>query len=101
MNEARLELQAHSKEPVVLKREVLKDDPFARLATPGAIHASVGFHVGTQHNFGEYKILAIVTLTCDQNEPTLDRAAELALLKGMEYAGEGFKILAGQKTESG
>jgi hypothetical protein len=80
----------------VLKREVLKDDQFARLATPGATHSNVGFQVGTQHNFGEFKILAVVSLACDQNEATLDRAAELALLKAMEYAREGFKILAGE-----
>jgi hypothetical protein len=95
MNEARVELQANGQEPRVLKREALKDDQFTRLATPGAVHSNVGFHIGTQHNFGEFKILAIVTLSCDQNEAVLDRAAELALLKAMEYATEGFKILAG------
>lgn len=96
MNDARVELQPDNGDPRVLRREVLKDDQFTRLATHGAVHASVGFHVGTQHDFGRFKILAIVNLTCDQNTDTLDRAAELALLKAMEYANEGFKILAGE-----
>jgi hypothetical protein len=98
LNEARVEYQPDGGDPRVLKREVLKEDQFARLATPGAVHSSVGFHIGTQHDFGRFKILAIVSLTCDQNEATLDRAAELALLKGMEYANEGFKILAGESV---
>jgi hypothetical protein len=95
MNEVRVELQRDGAEPHVLKREVLMSDQFRALVTPQAAHASVGFQVGTQHNFGEFKILAVVTLSCDQDERTLDRAAELALLKCMEYANEGLKILMG------
>lgn len=99
MNEVRVEVQVGDGPAEVLKREVLKEDQFAQLATPGAIHGNVGFNVGTSQNFGDVKITAVVNLTCDQNEPTLDRAAELALLKAIEYMQGGFSILAGKKAE--
>jgi hypothetical protein len=97
VNEARVEAQEDGRDPRVLRREVLDSDQFKALATPGAIHSTIGFNVGTSQNFGNVKITAIVNLTCDQNEPLLDRAAELALLKAIEYMNVGFQLLAGQQ----
>jgi hypothetical protein len=93
VNSARINIERDGQETQTVKETVLHGDEYARLATPGGIHATVGFNVGTQHDYGKAKIMAIVTLVCDQNTATLDRAAELALLKAVEYANEGMRIL--------
>lgn len=92
--EGRVEVQEEGKEPRVLKRE--PPDRFADLATPGAIHSTVGFTVGSSQDFGKMKVVAYMTVTCDQREATINHAGELAFMKAVELFQDGFRILTGE-----
>jgi hypothetical protein len=96
--EALLEMGKEGETARAIRRETLAGDPFDKLCTPGGVHASVGFNVGTQANFGELKISATVRLQCDQNEKVMDKAAEMAFKKTLEYMKDGFAILSGGST---
>jgi len=91
VNTARVDVEQDGKTRTV-HHEVL-GDPFTRLATPGAVHSTVGFTVGMGENYGALKISAHVTLTCDQNEPTLNKAGEMSFRKTLELMKDGWENL--------
>ena len=59
-NEVRVEVEKEG-EPA----RTLKSDPFVYMATPGQTHASVGFSLGTQQDFGKLKITASVNIVLE------------------------------------
>jgi hypothetical protein len=71
-------------------------DPFAALCTPGLTHASVGFSLGTSQDYGRLKVVATVRVDCNQSTATMDKAAEMAFSKALEYMKDGFSILSGE-----
>jgi hypothetical protein len=72
-------------------------DTFERLCTPGQTHASVAFTIGKSVGFGELKVSAHVTLTCDQNEATLNEAGLHAFNKALEFLNDGFSLLQNEE----
>jgi hypothetical protein len=91
-NEVRVEVEKEG-EPA----RTLKSDPFVYMATPGQTHASVGFSLGTQQDFGKLKIMASVNVTCDQTTPVMNEAGRMAFEKALEFLNDGLSILS---TES-
>jgi hypothetical protein len=70
-------------------------DPMNTLWTPGERpHARVGFTLGTQHNFGELKVTASVSLECDQNDVAVNTAGMLAFNKALELMNDGIAVMA-------
>ena len=84
----------------LLKEEVI--DPVKWIYTPGdGPHSTVGIAVGTQRNFGEFSIKAAVHLECDQNFNSMDKAAEIAFTKALEYVNSGMQIAVQQGMVQG
>jgi hypothetical protein len=54
---------------------------------------SIGYKRALQ-SFGGEALDVHVSIACTQNEPTLDRAGELALRKVLELHGRGVELLA-------
>lgn len=91
-NRAVLETEINGKSTVVKDAPI---DPFHGLLTVGsnAPRASVSMTVGRSFNYGEVKVTAHVTLQCDQNKATIDKAAEMAFQKAVEYVNDGLSLL--------
>jgi hypothetical protein len=87
-----VEVQEEGREPRVLKEAPMTDE-FALLASPGEIHARVGFSLGTQHDFGRIKVTATVSLECDQHELVINKAGEKAFRKAQELLDDGLRIM--------
>lgn len=69
----------------------LKIDKFRRLSTPGnGPKAKVSMNVTESYEYGSIRVGASVTLTCDQNTSTIDRAGQMALEKAVELMKAGF-----------
>lgn len=76
----------------ITKSGQLTDDQFRSLVTdPTGVLARVSLNVGESENYGALKVGATVTLTCDQNEVTINRAGELAFYKALELMKDGYK----------
>lgn len=58
-------------------------DPFPQVAQYDQA-AKVTISLGRSLPYGEVKVSASVTLVCDQNEVTINRAGEIAFLKAQE-----------------
>lgn len=43
--------------------------------------------------YGEEKISVSVSVACDQNEATINKAGELTFLKGVELVSDGWSVL--------
>jgi hypothetical protein len=86
INEARLSVEKEGK-VTELKRENV--DRFSSICKLRGPHAQVGVNLGTSIHFGDMKIDVSVTLTCNQNEASMDEAARLAIEKGHEYMNLG------------
>jgi len=83
-----------------LKEEAI--DPVKWIYTPGeGPHAAVAMTVGTQRNFGEFSIKAVVQLECDQNSNSMDKAAEIAFTKALEFINSGMQIAIQQGMVQG
>lgn len=55
--------------------------------------AKVTTTYGRSLPFAEEKLSVEVSLTCDQNETTINEAGKLGLLKAMELANDGWSII--------
>ena len=93
----------HTKQVVetkLLKEEVI--DPVKWIYTPGdGPHSAVAMTVGTQRNFGEFSVKAAVQLECDQNFNSMDKAAEIAFTKALEFINSGMQIAIQQGMVQG
>lgn len=81
---------------------VLTTDEYSKLATrmisrgqPGGLqepaqHARVSFSYTLGVEFGTEKVAATVTLNCNQDEPTINRAGELAFTKAVELVNDAW-----------
>lgn len=98
MNGARLTVEQTGQPTRELKNVRLTEDAYARLATPGAIHAQVNLLVQRMVGYGELKVCASVNLTCDQNEPMLNEAGLRAFEKAVEFVNDGFTLLTMETT---
>ena len=68
-------------------------DPLARLVTEGHPQAVVSLTVGKSANYGELRISASVTYSCDQNEKTVNEAGFLAFEKATELVSDAWGTL--------
>jgi len=73
----------------------LTGDKFANLLTKhdGAPRARVNVGYSESTEFGANKVSASVTLECDQDEKTINKAAELAYYKAREIVDDGWSLL--------
>lgn len=70
---------------------VLKTDKFRALVSAGdGPKAKVSMNVTESYDYSSIRVGASVTLTCDQNTRTIDRAGQLALEKATELMKAGF-----------
>lgn len=70
-------------------------DPFEELLTPGTDKAHVGCtYKRALQSYGGEALSFSVTVSCDQNEATINRAGELTMMKVIEMLGEGTDLLA-------
>ena len=66
-------------------KAAVQEDPYDALWTNRTVDpARVSINISHSEDFGAIKVSANVTLNCDQNEPTINRAGELAFLKARE-----------------
>jgi hypothetical protein len=98
MNNWSLTVEKEGRKPIT-KHGQLQGDEFAALVTdPTGILARVNMNIGEGEDYGRLKVGASVSLTCDQNEPMIDKAAELACRKSMELMQDGYKLLTGETS---
>lgn len=83
----------------------LTSDEFVKLWSPGpgvsprgVPHARVSFSYTLGVDFGTEKVAATVTLDCDQTEPIIDRAGELAFTKAVELVNDAWSELTRKKA---
>lgn len=74
-------------------------DPFEKICTPGKTHASVSFTIGKSIGYGDLKMSTHVTLTCDQNEATINEAGLHAFNKALELLNDGFALLHEEESK--
>lgn len=75
-----------------LKSEVT--DPYPELCDPShPHHAFVEMSVSKGFDFGNVRVTARVSLVCNQDSATLDRAGVLAFEKAVDFSRDGFSIL--------
>ena len=77
----------------------LVEDKFSKLwsdrtKTP----AKVTIGVSEAMDYGAMKVSATVSLACDQNEPAINQAGELAFYKAVELMRDGWSELAKTTT---
>jgi hypothetical protein len=68
-------------------------DHFHELLTGRGPRATVSMSVGRSLEYGAIKVTSNVSLQCDQDEATIDRAGELAFRKACEFMNDGFSIV--------
>jgi hypothetical protein len=74
--------------------EHLVDDKFDKLwsdKTKKPASISMGVQEGLE--YGTQKVSATITLNCDQNEPSINKACELAFYKALEVVRDGWAEL--------
>jgi hypothetical protein len=59
--------------------------------------ARVSMTVGEALEYGEVKVSATVTLTCDQDKKHIDKAGELAFFKAQELMRDGWSEMGVEK----
>ena len=80
-----------NKAPIATKAGQLTGDKFRKLVSdPTGVLAKVNMAVSESMQYGELKVSASVTLTCDQNESVINDAAQLAFEKSIELMRDGF-----------
>lgn len=95
MSDWSLTVEREGRKPIT-KSGQLDEDKFRILVTnPTGVQARVGVNVGESMEYGALKVGATVTLTCDQNEPMINKAGELAFYKAVEIMKDGYKELTG------
>ena len=60
--------------------------------------ARVSVTTGYSHDYGSIKCSVNISLACDQNEATIDRAADMALDKAAQLADIGMTQLLDEAT---
>ncbi len=63
--------------------------------------ARVSISVSEGMDYGALKVSATVSVSCDQNEQTINKAGELAFYKAVELMRDGWGELNGAAKESG
>lgn len=63
--------------------------------------ARVSMTVGEGLDYGAVKVSATVTLSCDQDEPSINAAGEAAFYKALELVRDGWSELHIDKSEGG
>jgi hypothetical protein len=70
----------------------VEDDKFQALAAGDALaHVSTTYTRGLP--YGEEKVSVMVSVACDQNEATINKAGEHTFMKALELVGDGFSVL--------
>ncbi len=79
----------------------LVEDKFASLWKNRTIEpAKVAIGVSESMEYGAYKVSATVSVACDQNELTIDKAGTAAFYKALEFVRDGFSELGVQPTNT-
>lgn len=63
--------------------------------------ARVSMTVAEGMDYGAMRVSATVTLACDQDEPTINKAGELAFYKALELIRDGWKELGCDPPQEG
>ena len=79
----------------------MADDKFQALMVGDGL-ARVTTTYGRGLPYGEEKVSVTVTIACDQNEATINKAGEVTFLKALELVGDGMGLLRalGQKDNA-
>ena len=86
-------MERESRSPIT-KTGQLTEDKFRTLVSDlTGVLSRVAVNVGESMDYGALKVGATVTLTCDQNEPMINKAGELAFYKALEIMKDGYKEL--------
>lgn len=95
MNRAKVEVTGPEGTQTVFEEAI--DPLVAGIWTPGPHpHASVGFTAGKSVGYGELKLTAHVTLSCDQTSTALELAATKAFQEAVRYLTAGFQMLTAE-----
>lgn len=72
----------------------LRDDKFNALWKRRDVEpARVALNVGESMEFGAMKVSATVSVSCDQDEESINKAGELAFHKALEFVRDGWSHL--------
>lgn len=72
-----------------------EQDPFWQLLSQSQGQAAkVSASVGRSVEYGDVKASFVITIDCPQNTPAIDRAAELAFKKALEFTNDAMSHLA-------
>lgn len=93
MNRAHWSLTVEKNKQVVHHDEGdMADDKFQALMVGDGL-ARVTTTYGRGLPYGEEKVNVTVTVACDQNEATINKAGEVTFMKALELAGDNWSIL--------
>lgn len=70
----------------------MADDKFQELMVGDGL-ARVSTTYGRGLSYGEEKVSVTVTIACDQNEATINKAGEVTFMKALELTGDGWSVL--------
>jgi hypothetical protein len=72
-----------------------EQDPFWQLINQSQGQAAkISVNVGRSVEYGAVKASFVVSIDCPQNTPAMDKAAELAFKKALEYTNDAMTHLA-------
>ena len=93
MNRAHWTLTVEKNKQVVHHDEGdMADDKFQALMVGDGL-ARVTTTYGRGLPYGEEKVNVSVTVACDQNETSINKAGELTFMKALELAGDGWGLI--------
>lgn len=77
----------------------MEDDKFQQLVQGDGL-ARVETLYSRAVNFHEEKVTVTISLSCDQNEPAINKAAELGFYKALELVDDNYSILMDRANET-
>lgn len=78
----------------IIEAGQLVEDKFTKLWSNRKVEAArVAVSVSEGLDYGALKVSATVSLSCDQDEKTIDKAGEMAFYKALELVRGGFGVL--------
>lgn len=84
--------EVKTKEETASTSGQIKEDKFDALwSDKTKTPATVAMGVQESMEYGALKVSATVSLHCDQNEATIDKAGELAFFKALELMRDGWR----------
>ena len=76
----------------LVREEYIMSDKFQGLVQADGL-AKISTTYQRALKYGEEKVVVTVTVSCDQNEPQINKAGELTFLKALELTDDNFSLL--------